>query len=292
MPSAALFQKGFGLGEGQHLGPFLIRSASVQHVTKEEFELYEFPIKLELEWDSAKEKQPPSAASILSETLEREVAEPRIIPSEYGSPYECKFGKWRVKARTTQTSGSAAGETGVFTVISKGTGVRRRDIPTQAQEQRQKESKQDLPGIKEVQKALPGQRVIRSHFGTGSCSRCKQSIAVGEMIASEQAGKRGWMHIACSGFKRAAQTDSPAAEPARKQRRRSGTNAATAKPSPSGSPVSSASQLHLQQQPNLQPHHEEEPARISTQKTPGKRGLAQPTEEVRRSKRQRGISAV
>jgi hypothetical protein len=289
MPSAALFQKGFGLEEGQHLGPFLIRSASVQHVTKKEFELYEFPIKLELEWDSAKEKQPPSAESILKETLERDVTEPRIIPSEYGSPYECKFGKWRVKSNTAETSGSVAREKAVFSVVSKGTGVRRRDIPTQAQEQRQREAKQNLPSLTEVQKALPGQRVIRSHFGTGSCSRCKQSIVVGEIIVSEPAGQRGWMHVACSDFKRAAQDDRAVAEPARKQRRRSAKDTATAKASPSGSPVASASQLHLQQQPNLRPHHEEEPARISTQKTPGKRSLAQP-EEPRRSKRARGIA--
>ena len=196
MPSAASFKQGFSIQPGDSIGKFIVDRCECLHVVVEEFERYEFPIKIFVRCDGK-----AKTSSVL--TAVRKLAkDPRVIYSEYGSPYECHLGKPTVTAGDDSPDSSADGNTSTFVITTKGSAVRRRDLPTLAQQrlERVRSTGQHETSLADARRSLPGYRLLKSRFATSKCALCGEIMEPGETIAkrSSDAVRGGWGHVRCA----------------------------------------------------------------------------------------------
>lgn len=217
MPSPTEFRKGLGLQPGRSVpGLGTVTACSTGHVVRQQNELYEFPTELTIQLDAAGKGQPRRLAS----TFKRQVNRGQIVYSAYGSPYECSVEGVKVK--------EAGEEQGSVTLTYTGKAARRRDIPTLAQrkaKERQQKGIQDdvapegrylvgnaccrerlwlrltTPTVfhADAKRYLQGYRVIKSRFGSSTCSVCNEPIDPGVKIAKQEgkAQAGGWAHVTC-----------------------------------------------------------------------------------------------
>jgi hypothetical protein len=225
MPSPSQFSAGFGLKPDDGSGDFLFTmmdgskkyalegTPKVEHHVMKTNRLYNFPtlLKFKLVEDDAKkrssaEKKPKvtkKKATGLSKELLTQVknhlcGRTKIILSEYGSPYECKFDEDSFQVTAEENDSK------LISIKCLGTATRRMDIPTEAQKRKkEKEASHDdqmeaeiNAKVKELEKQ--GSRVVKSHFNTGKCAMCDEQIHIADKIAQSSKGKRGgWSHIEC-----------------------------------------------------------------------------------------------
>jgi regulator of replication initiation timing len=226
MPSPSQFSAGFGLKPDDGSGDFVFTvmdgskkyalegTPKVEHHVMKTNRLYHFPtfLKFKLADDDAKkqssaEKKQKTTKKKKATGLTKELLDQvkhhlcertKIILSEYGSPYECKFDE-----DSFQVTGEE-NDAKLISIKCLGTATRRMDIPTEAQKRKkEKEASHDdqteaeiKAKVKEVEKK--GFRVVKSHFNTGKCATCDEQIHIGDTIAQSSKGKHsGWSHIDC-----------------------------------------------------------------------------------------------
>lgn len=225
MPSPAAFLKGFGLSAKSVVelpsSSLRIKSVSIEHKVISRFHRYEFPIKFILE---------PISESYSTSALAKEFQafvsknSPRIIHSQFGSPYDCTIGSFQVKTseskakkKTTkkrrtkkqkteneeeeeQEEEAAEEDAGVsIEVVCHGIAIRNRKKLTLQQQAAQSDSIHTNIS-KEVRDEYSSSHSIRkSTYGSSKCSLCSEAIAIGEFIAKSNShkGKGGWNHLAC-----------------------------------------------------------------------------------------------
>lgn len=157
MPSAAEFKHRFGLTVGSAVGSSLqIAASHVGHVVERENERYSFPTELVLSSEGAKASPKSVAAAFAANTRAKQNG---IVHSAYGSPYECTISAGKAKP---------SGKDSNWTLMARGLAIRRRDLPTLAQ-QRAAERAAEEPGKDALAALQPEYRIIRSRFGTSKC---------------------------------------------------------------------------------------------------------------------------
>lgn len=197
MPSLTAFHRGFKIETGMNIQGYALQELSIDHIVISRYHRYEFPIVMVFIPSSS-----ATSSSSLLQALKRLVqGNKRIIYSEYGSPYECSFGTPVVKEH---------GEDGDVIIESRGTAVRVYTVPTQQQEAKGVRA-QDIKGyippdqIESITDQLSDKyRVLKSHFSTGRCSICTESIHAGILIgqplpqSDEYHHRSGnWSHATC-----------------------------------------------------------------------------------------------
>lgn len=161
MPDAASFRRFYGLHKGLALGAGLtISAAHVGHVVERQNQRYSFPIQLDLSGaGSGRGASAKSVAAAFAAHIKPK--QHGILMSAYGSPYECSIG--------SEKAAASEGKDGGWTLTAKGRAVRRRDLPTVAQ-QKAEEHQRTEPSKEEVESLKPEYRVIKSRFGSSKCS--------------------------------------------------------------------------------------------------------------------------
>ena len=94
MPSPSEFRDGFHLSSVKdfEVGNFRLRTpARVEHVVVKTNRVYNFPTTLSLVGRLATKDRDKAESELLSKVKSRLCGESKIIMSEYGSPYECRF---------------------------------------------------------------------------------------------------------------------------------------------------------------------------------------------------------
>ena len=153
MPSAAEFKKAFHLQDGTKLGALgSIHNAKVGHVAVKRNERYEFPATLEIELPKTQKKKITRRQLITA--LQEHTSGEKIVYSSYGSPYECTVHDVAV----TDYS-----EENIAEMKFLGKAVRRRDIPTLAQ-QKAEERKEKGGKIEEEQVSQDGTHLFLIFF--------------------------------------------------------------------------------------------------------------------------------
>lgn len=101
MPTPTTFRHGYSLGDGTHVGPFVIENSDVKHNTKQQYKRYELPTQIVLALPGSQKtrrskRQPQAASSVCHDAeeaikshLEMGSREGKILYTEFGSPYEC-----------------------------------------------------------------------------------------------------------------------------------------------------------------------------------------------------------
>jgi len=123
MPSPADFKKAFGFETGSEVCPqVIIERAHIGHEVIQKNEKYEFPSTLDLSFPT----KSVSRCDLLTTLRGYAGKRPKIIYSSYGSPYACQVHGWKII--------SFLNEAGTAHARFLGKAVRRRDIPTLAQQ--------------------------------------------------------------------------------------------------------------------------------------------------------------
>jgi hypothetical protein len=131
MPSPTAFRRGYGIAVGDSLTigtcTATIRESRVQHIVVREFERYEFPSKItfSLSNSSSRTTPLPKPEAVLEALIRHTCADTdatKLIYSEYGSPYQCKFGT-PVLAATEDAS--------QVVITTRGVAIRDHELPTQ-----------------------------------------------------------------------------------------------------------------------------------------------------------------
>lgn len=194
MPSPSAFRNAFDLKIGTKFGPLTLTNVSVKHNCVKKYVEYEFPTTLTFtgkEYTSAK----------LKSSLLKALKGDKIVMSNYGSPYECKF-KFDNTLKIYESKPNEETGEKQFEVSILGSGVRRYDIDTMSEETKKKhklsKAKED-ENIEELKKR--GYRVTKAHFATGHCSVCELPLLPGENIARHESLQmrphRTWAHVDC-----------------------------------------------------------------------------------------------
>ncbi len=248
MPSAPDFRRAFGLEPGARVGApaargkgkkrqrdagedaadasFTLTAAHVGHEVLSQNERYAFPTELHFKAEGAAQattrqrtrRGAPASADALARALRETLGGTHIVRSAYGSPYECRYDLSTLKIASLPQGDDAAQGEGAATLRATchGLAVRRRDLPTAAQETqaaRDAAADEAPPQDRDAAKAerarvrrdaaARGLRVVVSRFGSSVCAVCGAGIAHGEQIArpvkADEQGKRGgWMHAGCA----------------------------------------------------------------------------------------------
>jgi hypothetical protein len=250
MPSAPDFRRAFGLEPGARVGApvpaargkgkkrqrgadadadaaFTLTAAHVGHEVLSQNERYAFPTELHFKAEGAAQtttrqrtrRGVPASADALARALREALGDTHIVRSAYGSPYECRYDLKTLKVASSPPPQDDAAASGPYDATlratCRGLAVRRRDLPTAAQEtQAARDAAADAPppdrdaakaerARVRREAAARGLRVIVSRFGSSACAVCGAGIAHGEQIArpvkADEQGKRGgWMHAGCA----------------------------------------------------------------------------------------------
>ena len=193
-------KKDYGLQKGSRIGDLVVQSVQMQHVVKTTNEHYQFPtvMTVQLNGDGTS-----TAMAEALKTIQQHLDAPRIIYSEYGSPYECTIG-------AVQMMSNHADPDHAMKVKFEGKALRRRDIPTLKEvKQKEKEEERQKRGLSANDDQEPAQiaqlksqgyRVISSHFAGAKCAVCGEVVYPGDKIAKSTSvqHKGGWAHINCA----------------------------------------------------------------------------------------------
>jgi hypothetical protein len=176
MPSPSDFRKSFGFEATEH-GTFHgieYEDAQFKHIVKQRNERYEFPAKITFASGTTKKT--------VENALKKYIPKETIVLSAYGNPYKCKMGNFKVEARSDGK------------VVAKAVGVALRDR-SNPKARKRKRGNNDAKEVLEQQ----GWKVQNSHFATGKCAGCHETIGVGEPIAKKSKRERsGWFHAECA----------------------------------------------------------------------------------------------
>lgn len=90
MPDAAAYAEGFGIHEGLKIAGYKLVNYEIQHKQVQRWNEYAYPTLLQWKWDE-KSKPTQSDYDSLSAEFSKYAGGTRIIYSEHGRPYKCKF---------------------------------------------------------------------------------------------------------------------------------------------------------------------------------------------------------
>lgn len=202
------------------LGPTLrVEDVQVGHARVRRNERYEFPTsatctlvqQARRAGKRKREEGNKGQSSAYEAKLKRALGGLHIVRSTYGSPYECTYdlSTLRVEPKTTDAGDAEFADDArapTTRITCRGVAVRRRDIPTAAQEAaaaaRESGAEEKAKDLRRRATAQ-GLRVVNSRFGTSTCAACGVAITPRQQIArpkaaDAQGARGGWMHIQCA----------------------------------------------------------------------------------------------